>query len=396
MAGGARHLASFFEPGPAAQDLVSGFMTNIPLAARPISILRCLMAVATFVLASGVALADSSAPAFVDPLDAPAVADQAAFRKPMMAVAHAGNRLVAVGMRGAIVLSDDGGKAWRQSMTPVQSDLTAVTFATAQRGWAVGHDGVILSTTDGGGTWTRQFDGRMAAQRFPAHYRALQAAGHGGLDKLLKEVERNYQAGPVLPFLDVVFDDARQGYAVGPFGMVAWTQDGGKTWLPGLERVQNPDLLSLYAARKIDGQLYLAGERGMVYRLDRARGVFVRLPTGYNGSLFGIVGNEHVLVAYGLRGTVAVSRNGGVSWTVSALPVPAAVVGADILKDGRVALIGITGHVWLGNARGSDFAPLPMEYAAPATSVLSVTPDSLIVGGLRGVVVQAVPMAVRP
>lgn len=353
--------------------------------------LRSLMLLPALLALAHAAPAAAAGNGFVDPLDAPAAADAAAFRKPMMGTARVGKRLVAVGMRGAIVLSEDEGRSWRQIAAPVQSDLTAVTFSGAQRGWAVGHDGVILVSADGGLSWTRQLDGRMAARQFSAHYRALVDAGRPEVQPLLKEVERNYQRGPVLPFLDVVFDDERRGFAVGSFGMVAFTEDGGRTWLPGLEKVDNPELLSLYAARKIGQEVFLAGEKGLVYRLDRSRGVFTRLPTGYAGSLFGIAGNERVLVAYGLRGTVAVSTDAGTSWTVSALPVPAAVVGADLLADGRVVLAGINGMLWVGTAGATDFKPLAAEYAAPATTVVAVAPGKVVVGGLRGVVVQQVP-----
>lgn len=366
-------------------------MTNYLFVRTLPRVLHSLALVAAFFSLSGLAMAEKTHQGFIDPLDAPAITDAAAFRKPMMAITREGNRLLAVGVRGVIVLSEDAGRTWRQIGAPVQSDLTAVRFSSPQHGWAVGHDGVILASSDAGNTWTRQLDGRMAARQFSAHYRALVDAGRKDLQPFLAEVERNHQRGPTLPYLDVVFDDDLHGFAVGSFGMVAFTQDGGKNWLPGLEKVDNPDLLSLYCARKIGPDLFLAGERGMVYRFDRQRGVFARLPTGYAGSLFGITGNERVLVAYGLRGTVAVSRNGGASWQVSALPVPAAVVGADMLADGRVILASINGMLWVGSADASDFQPLPMEYGAAAMAVASIAPDTVVVGGLRGVVVQQVP-----
>jgi photosystem II stability/assembly factor-like uncharacterized protein len=359
-------------------------------------LLRLMGAVALAVAAMALAASDLSSRGFVDPLDQPAVAVSAADRKPMMAAARAGGRLVAVGMRGVILLSDNGGQNWTQVASPVQSDLTAVTFSSDRRGWIVGHDGVILVTADGGSTWLRQLDGRMAAKQFVEHYRAQVSAGHLELQAPLKEIERNYQRGPALPFLDVAFADDERGFAVGPFGLIAATQDGGRSWVPSLERVENPGLLSLYAARKIGADIYLAGERGMVYRLNGKRGVFERIPTGYAGSLFGIVGNEHVLVAYGLRGVVAISADGGARWKVGSLPVPVGLVGADVLDDGRVILVSATGTLWLGAIDGADFKPLSAEYAAPATAVLSVAADKVIVGGLRGVVAQEVPTVGRP
>lgn len=42
------------------------------------------------------------------------------------------NRLVAVGERGVVLLSDDGGAHWRQGVVPVSITLTAVRFAGQQ------------------------------------------------------------------------------------------------------------------------------------------------------------------------------------------------------------------------------------------------------------------------
>ncbi len=356
-----------------------------------------LVGFALLALSSGAPAADANRSAFVDPLDAPAaVVPGGAQTKPMLAVVRAGARLVAAGMRGVIVHSDDGGARWSQAATPVQSDLSALTFVDERQGWAVGHDGVILATADGGKTWQRQLDGRMAGAQFAAHYRARQQAGQPGADKLLREIERNYERGPVLPFLDVVFDDARRGFVVGTFGMIAATEDGGKTWTPWLERADNPELLSFYAARRIGTEVYLAGERGMVYRLDRGKGTFVRMATGYAGSLFGIVGNERVLLAFGLRGTVVISTDGGASWSIKSLPVPAGVTGATLLDDGRVVLTNVAGMLWIGDAHGAEFRPLPSDYRAPATALQVVAPDRIVVAGLRGLAVQRVTPNARP
>jgi photosystem II stability/assembly factor-like uncharacterized protein len=73
---------------------------------------------------------------------------------------RAGKRVVAVGQRGHVLISDDAGEKWQQSEVPVSADLVAVHFPDAEAGWAVGHDGVILNSTDGGRTWVRQLDGR--------------------------------------------------------------------------------------------------------------------------------------------------------------------------------------------------------------------------------------------
>jgi photosystem II stability/assembly factor-like uncharacterized protein len=59
-------------------------------------------------------------------------------------IARAGKRLVAVGERGIVVLSDDDGATWRQASVPVSVTLAAVQFPTPTQGWVVGHYGVVL------------------------------------------------------------------------------------------------------------------------------------------------------------------------------------------------------------------------------------------------------------
>src|SRR3977135_3294331 len=102
-----------------------------------------LRSVVVALLLSGAALAAPPA----DPLQVPALPSRLAASSPLFAIARAGTRLVAVGQRGHVLLSDDDGTSWRQAAVPVSVDLTAVHFASPQRGWAVGHDGAILHSS---------------------------------------------------------------------------------------------------------------------------------------------------------------------------------------------------------------------------------------------------------
>ncbi|MBU4272936.1 MAG: hypothetical protein KKE86_11590 [Planctomycetes bacterium] len=69
----------------------------------------------------------------------------------------------AVGDRGTVRRTDDGGKTWRSQKSGVDCTLWAVCFLDEQLGWAAGgftrpythaSTGVVLTTRDGGGTWT--------------------------------------------------------------------------------------------------------------------------------------------------------------------------------------------------------------------------------------------------
>ena len=115
-------------------------------------------------------------------------------------VTRAGERYVAVGARGHVLLSTDG-REWEQAESvPVRSTLTRVEFAGG-RLWAVGHDTAIIHSTDLGQTWKLQYfkplwDGPISEQ----------------------------------PLLDVHFFDAERGLAVGAYGLIMHTRDAGRNW----------------------------------------------------------------------------------------------------------------------------------------------------------------------
>ena len=158
---------------------------------------------------------------FVDVLATPAPMSPLASKALMQGAARAGDRLVAVGQRGHIVVSNDGGATWQQSPVPVSSDLTAVYFVNDKKGWAVGHDGVILATSDGGATWALQLDGKRANEAVLADLeRKAAAQPTESLKAMLAEAKRNQEQGADKPFLDVWFADEKTGYVVGAYNLI--------------------------------------------------------------------------------------------------------------------------------------------------------------------------------
>jgi len=76
--------------------------------------------------------AANAAPAVPEALEKPALQTPRAQKAAMLAIARAGNRLVAAGERGIVLLSDDGGATWRQASVPVQVTLTTMRFVDPQ------------------------------------------------------------------------------------------------------------------------------------------------------------------------------------------------------------------------------------------------------------------------
>jgi photosystem II stability/assembly factor-like uncharacterized protein len=314
-----------------------------------------------------------------DVLDTPALTSTLAERSLVNGLTLAGQRVVAVGQRGHVLLSDDHGKSWQQASVPTSADLVAVNFPDAEHGWSVGHDGVVLASSDAGRSWVRQLDGRTLGDVLISHYKT------SGDAKWLAEAQRFASQGAENPLLDVWFDDADNGVIVGAFGLVLRTADGGKSWEPLMHATDNAKALHLYAVRRVGGDLYIAGEQGLLLKLDRASGRFVAVTIPYQGTLFGVVGTERVVLAYGLRGNAVRSTDGGRSWQLVTTGVSVGLTAGTLDERGRIVLTSQAGHVLISADDGASFTLLKTERSLPAAAVTRAGAGTLVLGGPRGV-----------
>src|SRR5258705_1817766 len=301
--------------------------------------------------------------AFVPPVPLPWAQGRFSRKRLLTAVTFAGPRLVAAGQRGHLLWSDDRGRTWTQAEVPVSSDLTALAFPDPQHGWAVGHDGVVLVTADGGKTWTRQLDGRRISPLFSAAMTANWLPG-----SVRDQISVLAQEGAALPLLDVWFDDEKSGFVIGAFNLILHTADGGLTWVPWLDRIESPKALPLYGVHRAGGALFIAGEQGLLLKLDPAKQRFVPCPTPYQGSFFGVTGNDRVVLAYGLRGNVFRSADAGKSWEKIETGLEVALVAGSRAGDDGFMLAAASGQVVSIGDAGPTPSPVPDTRALPTSS----------------------------
>lgn len=349
--------------------------------------LKRLGTCAFFVLAAAV----PSAQAFQSPVEVPAVTSALAARSPLLAVTRAGTRIVAVGLRGDVVFSDDNGANWTQARVPVSTDLVAVCFPTAMRGWAVGHGGVVIHTNDGGATWVKQMDGAKFSALAVGYYQKMAAdSGSAEIKAIYEQVKAQATDGSTRALLDVYFANESSGFVVGTFNRIFHTEDGGKTWIPWMDRINNDRQLHLYSLRGNGGHLVLTGEQGMVWELNPATRVFESRQTPYNGTLFGSIRSGNDLFVYGMRGSLFQSPDDGISWTKVDVPTAAGITGAATV-NGRLLLVNQAGQVLLRNDDGRTFQLLSLSRPMSYFDVSVDLNGDVLLAGEQGVRVQRLP-----
>lgn len=309
-------------------------------------------------------------------------------------ITRAGERYVAVGERGHVLISRDGIEWEQAEQVPVQATLTRVDFAGG-RLWAVGHDTTIIHSSDLGRTWS------------------------------LQHFEPDWER----PLLDVHFFNSSEGLAVGAYGLIMKTGDGGNSW----ESMDMVDVMTseaidwsdaaeaayeladtpedeadpsdeFYDASKDfdrgcyefiechlnailvndDGRIMLAGERGYGFRSSDRGETWESFRFPYPGSMFGLLSVQNDVLAFGLRGNVQRSSDFGDSWEVLDSGVDSTLLGGALDQEGWPVMVGsgatiLTYHPLTGDFRVSEDR-LGSDYAA----VLFPEDGGMILAGEEG------------
>lgn len=253
-----------------------------------------------------------------------AVPSELAAHSLLLDATYAGDRLVAVGEFGHIVLSDDRGASWHQAKSvPTQATLTGVTFINKDLGFAVGHDATVLRTKDAGENW----------------------------ELVYNDTESE------MAFMTVYFENENRGFAMGAFSFMVETNDGGKTWE---ERSLSEGLLDDYHLNKLfadkDGDLYIAAEFGVVYHSTDQGRTFNRIQTQYEGSFWGGFGMaDGSVMVFGMRGNAFRSYDKGQTWEKVNTGTDKSIAGGVQLGNGKIVLVGLQGYVGYSDNGGKSF-----------------------------------------
>ncbi len=285
-----------------------------------------------------------------------------------------GDRVIVVGERGHILISEDHGVSWQQQQVPTRATLTSVFFIDPANGWAAGHDSIILRTRDGGRHWQEIYAD--------------------------PDDER--------PILDLWFRDMNHGYAVGAYGLFLATEDGGESWglldfEPATMMVDDAnadesweddqeeeswgiDFHLNQIAATANGRIFIAAEAGNLYRSDDGFHSWLSLPSPYEGSFYGTLPlTQASLLTFGLRGHLFRLEDAGSTWIEIDSGTQATLNDGIRLRDGRIVLAGLAGALLISNDDGHNFKLYSQADRAGIAKVLQADDDALILIGEHGV-----------
>lgn len=286
-----------------------------------------------------------------------------------------GEKLVAVGERGHILVSQDQGQSWKQAKVPTIELMTAVYFPNAQYGWAVGHEGLILHSKDGGSNWEVQYADPFQEEDPDAEY--------------------DYDAGPSRagqPLLDVWFRNEKEGFVVGAYGGFLHTNDGGLTWEDWSERLDNIDGWHLNSFATRDGKFMLiAGEMGTLFRSNDGGQTWETLASPYEGSFFGALigpGDNEALI-FGLQGHIYKTDDKGDSWREIYTTNTSGLMSGTMLGDKGVILVGNGGVIMHSKDSGNSFVKQTTKDRQSIVAITKSSNNKLIMVGKAGVTIAS-------
>ena len=136
-----------------------------------------------------------------------------------------------------------------------------------------------------------------------------------------------------------------------------------------------------------DNKLFVAGEAGMLAKSDDGGKTWVKIASPYKGSFFGAIqAQDGAVLIYGLRGKIYRSTDATLNnWKLIENKTVASLMGATRLPDGALVLAGLSGTVLVSRDNGASFSLLPSGSTKALSAPLPGAPNALLLIGEAGV-----------
>ena len=202
-------------------------------------------------------------------------------RDNIFGVAHvSGDKYLVAGNYGKLLITEDGGKTWKDQDSTVDVHLQDISAWDENRAVAVGNMGTTLMTEDGGKSWV-----------------SVESPKSDVANKLLKV--HTYPGGEAL--------------AVGEMGMIIRSMDYGKTW----KMLREENDIFMNDVVKVDANtIWVAAEYGQIFKSADNGATWEELFTDSPNSFAAMdAKNPQEITIVGLAGVVVSTRDGGETWT---------------------------------------------------------------------------------
>lgn len=190
------------------------------------------------------------------------------------------------------------------------------------------------------------------------------------------------------PLFSVHFFDAKDGVAVGLWSLLLVTRDGGLTWEenalppPPDSRKADRNLFKTFASGR--GTLFVAAERGTVLRSgDRGRS-WTYVNTGYKGSFWtGVAAKDGTLLVAGLRGKIYRSADDGATWQNVNSGTQSSIT--DMAEaSGKLVAVGLDGMQLTSADLGLSFTTVQRDDKLSLTAVIPPKAGAAVQFSRRG------------
>ncbi len=254
----------------------------------------------------------------------------------------------AVGAKGTILKTEDGGATWKSQDAGLTEDLYAVSFVDGKHGWVGGVKGLVYATKDGGKTWTK------STTNITGSIRGLQfindelgfAVGDNFTFLSTRDAGKTWQArsgSSSIHLYGLSFRDKDTGYIVGSDGFIAVTQDGGINITTAVTGT-NVHFRAVHYVGQVDG--WAVGEKSIIRSTNNRGSGWVPLKLPETVNFLGV----HFLTQQmgwliGSKGTILRTKDRGKSWLKLAQGTYPDLQGIDAKSTKRGIIVGKAGTI---------------------------------------------------
>lgn len=268
---------------------------------------------------------------------------------------HTAENLIAVGEKGLVLHSSDGGKNWQRKTTDTTKKLNTVTFDVEHKTWVAGGEqgAILLSNQQDAVEWNNINTGQRSSIR-AIHY---------------------------LP-------DQQRLAAIGENGLLLLSDDGGNQW----QKIDLPTAAELTDFISVSPSLTLiACADGSFLRSENIEAQWERVTThssAYITRLFYDL-DQNTLIALSAEGEILLSDDGGKLWAPVAHAHEYLTDIVQLSSNKKLLVSGANGTLLQSNNGGRTWSSLPSLTSTSIDGIMAITDTSIIAYGEGGLLLQS-------